>query len=222
MRRAVIFDLDGTLWNTVAQLTAYWNRIRQQELPGCRWISSAEVRTWMGLGIPELAQAIMPELDPEQWYERYLGHLAGENDYILAHGAMLYPNLSFTLQQLQSMGLELMICSNCGLGYIEAFLQYARVDYFFRDTINPGKTGLSKAENIRLLMERNNIDRAVYIGDTERDFDAAKQADVPFIHAAYGYGEVPKTRMKLQALRELPELLAGWEDWPEHFEPIDT
>ena len=222
MRRAAIFDLDGTLWNTVAQLTAYWNQVRQQELPDCRIIRSAEVRSWMGLGISELARAIMPELDPALWYDRYLGYLEGENDYILAHGAMLYPNLSFTLQRLQAMGLELMVCSNCGLGYIEAFLQYARVEDFFCDTVNPGKTGLSKAENIRLLMERNGIDRAVYVGDTERDFDAAKQADIPFIHAAYGFGEAPKARLKIQALRELPELLASWEDWPEHFAPIDT
>ncbi len=41
-------------------------------------------------------------------------------------------------------------------------------------------------------MERNSLDRAVYVGDTQGDLDASDSAGVPFIHAAYGFGTVNK------------------------------
>ena len=56
-------------------------------------------------------------------------------------------------------------------------------------------------------MERNGIERAVYVGDTEGDRQAALRAGVPFIHAAYGYGQVRGADFTLRQLRELPQIL---------------
>ena len=215
MKRAVVFDLDGTLWDTVQQLTDYWNLIRRRELGECRQITTAELRSWMGQGIRELAGSILPERDVDLWLETYLAALQGENEYLLQNGAALYPQLLPTLQALRSQGLELMICSNCGLGYIEAFLAYTKTGALFCDTENPGRTGLSKTENIRLLLQRNAIDAAIYVGDTISDQAAAQGAGVPFVHAAYGFGQVPEASHCIHALAELPDLTANWEEsWP--------
>ena len=59
------------------------------------------------------------------------------------------------------------------------------------------------------MLERNGIDRAVYVGDTQGDYDAAMEAGIPFIHAAYGFGHVPAGTPAIRDIRELPELLGG-------------
>lgn len=216
MKRAVVFDLDGTLWDATHQLTDYWNLVRQQELPGCREITLPELQSWMGQGVRELAHSILPERPVDEWLERYLNYLHGENDYLLQHGARLYPNLRNTLEALRQQQLQLMICSNCGLGYIEAFLAYTGCGDLICDSENPGRTGLSKAENIRLLLSRNAIDAAIYVGDTEKDKAAADGAGIPFVHAAYGFGRVPDADWKISTLAELPPLTADWARcWPQ-------
>ena len=53
-----------------------------------------------------------------------------------------------------------------------------------------GNTNLSKAENISLVILRNHLDRSFYLGDTAMDSQAAKDAGIPFVHAAYGFGKV--------------------------------
>lgn len=211
MKRVVVFDLDGTLWDATQQLTDYWNLVRQQELPGCRVITLPELQSWMGQGVRELAHSILPERPVEQWLDRYLAYLHGENDYLLKHGARLYPDLRATLEALHSQDLQLMICSNCGLGYIETFLAYTGCEELICDSENPGRTGLSKAENIRLLLERNRIDRAIYVGDTAKDKAAADGAGIPFVHASYGFGQVPEAKYVIDTLPQLTDLTANWD-----------
>ena len=67
-------------------------------------------------------------------------------------------------------------------------------------------TGLTKGENIRLVMERSGIGRAFYLGDTQGDLNAADQAGVPFVHAAYGFGKVDRAVPSIRDLAELPAL----------------
>ena len=61
---------------------------------------------------------------------------------------------------------------------------------YFTDWECSGRTGLPKGENIRLVVERNHLQAPVYVGDTRLDYEAAQQAGVPFIHAAYGFGTI--------------------------------
>ena len=65
-------------------------------------------------------------------------------------------------------------------------------------------TPLSKGENIRLVIQRNAIDRAVYVGDTQGDLDAADFAGIPFIRAAYGFGQVNRPVPEIPCLPDLP------------------
>lgn len=70
-----------------------------------------------------------------------------------------------------------------------------------------GRTGKGKGENIRLLMERNRVTRAVYVGDTQGDENAARFAEIPFIYAAFGFGKAISPDGIIQSIRELPALL---------------
>ena len=53
-----------------------------------------------------------------------------------------------------------------------------------------GNTGLSKADNISMVIQRNHLDQSFYVGDTAMDAEAAADAGIPFVHAAYGFGQV--------------------------------
>lgn len=67
-----------------------------------------------------------------------------------------------------------------------------------------GRTGLDKGANIRLVMERNGVTKAVYVGDTQGDADAAAEAGIPFIFTEYGFGSVKDAAARIASLPELP------------------
>ena len=69
-----------------------------------------------------------------------------------------------------------------------------------------GRTGKPKSENIKLIVERNNLQNPVYVGDTQWDCDAATAAGVPFIFAAYGFGKVTD-KPEIHDMAELPALV---------------
>ena len=86
-------------------------------------------------------------------------------------------------------------------------MNYHGTGVHIKDTECIGRTGLNKAGNIRLIIERNGLDRAVYLGDTERDMHSAHDAGIPFIHAAYGFGSGFEAEYRINSFRELPKLL---------------
>ena len=128
-------------------------------------------------------------------------------EYLRQRGGILFPHLKEVLEQL-SKDYFLAIVSNCQVGYIEAFLEYHQLGDYFSDTENFGRTGLQKGDNIRLVCDRNQLDRAVYLGDIQGDYDSACKAGIPFILAGYGFGQVDAEVPVIQSLQELPEAAA--------------
>ncbi|HKM01409.1 MAG TPA: HAD family hydrolase, partial [Sedimentibacter sp.] len=74
----------------------------------------------------------------------------------------------------------------------------------FLDFENAGRTKRPKGENIKSIIDRNNLDKAVYIGDTQGDYDATKIAGIPFIHAKYGFGKINEETNFINEISELP------------------
>ncbi|MNC58677.1 Phosphoglycolate phosphatase [compost metagenome] len=120
-------------------------------------------------------------------------------------GGRLFEQLEEVLKVL-SAKYKLFIVSNCQAGYIEAFYKYHQLQKYFADFENPGRTGLSKGENIKLVMERNNLKNPVYVGDTEKDLKAARDAGIPFVFASYGFGEVSDYEYIIHSFEGLLEL----------------
>lgn len=63
-----------------------------------------------------------------------------------------------------------------------------------------------KGQNIALIMERNNYQKAYYIGDTQKDKDACEFAKIPFVYASYGFGDVKDYEKKIDSFEELLNL----------------
>lgn len=205
MKKAIIWDLDGTMWDSSAQVYPAWNRYMQEHgLP--QRFTRDDVRGYCGKTLEEIAAQVFPDADTAWRNEVIFGCCALENEPLKQYGGDLFDGLTEVLALLHQR-YHLSVVSNCGLGYIEAFFQGNRTAQFFDDYENAARTGKGKADNIRLVMERNRIDKAIYVGDTMGDCRAAEQAGAAFVFAAYGYGEVPEAKWKIESLRELPALV---------------
>lgn len=203
---AIIFDLDGTLWDSTYRIRDIWNAVIEKETGAPSHLTREDICGIMGKTMEEIAAAIFPDRSkPEQ---AALMDLCGkaENAELCKTGAILYEGLEETLRTL-SADHTLFIVSNCQDGYIQAFLESHKLGKYFSDIEMYGRTGSPKGDNIRLIMERNGITDAVYVGDTAGDQKAAKLAGIPFIHAAYGFGAAAAPAGVIGHFTELPALL---------------
>lgn len=202
---AILFDLDGTLWDAAETIAPAWNEYLHARGIERQFTTDA-CRACCGKTLPEIAAMLFPDADPIWRKSVVTGCCDAECIPLEKNGGQLYPGLEDVLARLHREHF-LAVVSNCGLGYIEAFFTGNRTGAYFDDYENAARTGLSKGENIRLVMFRNGIERAVYVGDTEGDFLAARKAGIPFIHAAYGYGEVSGADAVIRHITELPAIL---------------
>ncbi len=207
----LIFDLDGTLWDSAVQVADSWNIVLQKEAPQLGKITAGFVHSVMGRTMEEIAEITLPDEPVRARASLFKKCEVFEVEYISEHGGFLFDGVRETLEKLKNEGHSLAIVSNCQAGYVAAFIKSMKMKGLFCDTEEWGNTMLSKADNIRLVMERNHVMKAVYIGDTQKDLDAARGAKIPFIHAAYGFGTTDDPDMVINSIRELPALVERYK-----------
>ena len=203
---SIIFDLDGTLWDSRNTVVEAWNHVLEKHYKELPKVSVDDFKRVMGLQMEEIAEQLFPSLSLETSRTLLAKCEKEENRLIKEKGGCLYEGVEATLTALIRK-YELYIVSNCQAGYIESFYAYHQLGKYFNDEENPGRTGLSKGENIKLVMERNKLRNPVYIGDTAGDQTAAAYAKIPFIYADYGFGQVETYDRKINSLRELPAIV---------------
>ena len=205
MKKGLIFDMDGTLWDSSANVAASWSETLER-LGYEKIVTQTDIMGVMGLTMDRLADIIFSEYPKKLRMELLDKCCEYENDYLRQNGGTLYPELEETLIRLKE-NYHLYIVSNCQKGYIEAFLDYYGFWEHFDDIECYGNNLLSKGDNIALIVQRNALDKAYYVGDIQGDYDATMQAGINFIHAAYGFGTIEQTVPELMKFSELPELM---------------
>jgi phosphoglycolate phosphatase len=202
---AIIFDLDGTLWDSREAIAISWNQVFEELEEGSFSVTKDDLTAMMGLQIDEIGEKLLPQLQADKRKELLDRCSVVENDYLVEHGGILYPEVENVLARLAEK-YKLFVVSNCQEGYIEAFLKHYNLEKYIIDFENPGRTGLLKGENIKLVMERNGLSDPVYVGDTEKDREAAQLAGIPFVYAEYGFGQVKNSDYTIQNFSELTAL----------------
>ena len=202
---SIIFDVDGTLWDSTEIVAEAWNDYLTNTEHMDTDVSS---RPLMGLFVqllPDIAKALFPKLTESEQLRIIDGCCQAEHEALLRKCAPLYPQLEETLKNL-SARFPLFIVSNCQAGYIEVFLQATGFGHYFKGHLCPGDTGMAKAENIMKIRDDFDLKDPVYVGDTLGDFNACRKADIPFIFAEYGFGEVEAPDYRISSPADLVEL----------------
>ena len=201
----IIFDVDGTLWDSTDSVAESWNLALREHSSLDLVITGDILSRLFGKTMTEIADAVFPTLGPEERMNLLDICYDYENRYLETHPGTVYPDALDTLRLL-SEKYPLFIVSNCQKGYIEAMMKSCGMEPYIRDHLCFGETGQPKSVTIRLLMERNDLNDVVYVGDTQGDADACRDAEVPFIFASYGFGDVPNAEQKINKLSDLCDI----------------
>jgi len=204
---SIIFDLDGTLWDSSANVVVAWQKAKEQVNYIKEDFTRPIIHSITGMTYKAIFETLLPYLDEEQREE--FKALAGKHELEILYekGGDLYPGLEDALQQL-SRNYKLFIVSNCQSGYIEVFFKISGFEHYFIGHQCYGTKNQPKAENIRDIINDHNLQAPVYIGDTMGDYNAATKAGVPFIFVDYGFGKVEEGQVaSVSSLAELAGLL---------------
>ncbi len=198
----IIFDLDGTLWSATQAICDTWNIVLKRHPELNRTMTVEELDRCMGLPMYEIAARLFPTLSEKMQHELMDECCVCENEYLAEHGGILYDGVEEVIEEL-SKTYPLFIVSNCQEGYIEAFLKAHHLEKYFTDTECWGRTRAAKGISNQMLIKRNNLKNPVYVGDTQGDKQSATDAGIPFIFAAYGFGQTDDWTYRINSFRQL-------------------
>ncbi|MBH1942193.1 HAD family hydrolase [Mobilitalea sibirica] len=208
MYDSIIFDLDGTLWDSTNEVAIAFNKVLEEKYPEVTDEVTGDIlKGLFGRPLDEIAIKLYRSVSEEHAIKVMEDCCVYECKYLAEHGANLYAGVENILKELHK-SYKLFIVSNCQEGYIQCFFQaHPQLEKYFIDYEYPGRTGKSKAENIRRVIERNQLKAPIYVGDTQGDANAAKEAGIPFIYARYGFGKVEEYLRYVDSFSELPDII---------------
>ena len=205
MKKAIIFDLDGTLWDVLEST----HKSLQEVTPkyNVEEVTIEQVIKAFGTNKEETAKIYFPNLPIEEGMKLVDENTLNNINLLNESGGILYPNVKETLKILNQY-FSLYIVSNCGLDeYITSFLKPNELTEYFEDTIAASKLGIPKYEAILKIINDHNVDKAIYVGDTLKDQEASNKANIPFIFASYGFGEAINPKYTINNFKELLNLI---------------
>lgn len=202
----IIFDLDGTLWDSRASIIDNWNEVLGKKNYLQKPLREEDMNPYMGLLADDILRDLIPGISDDELQIIQHEIAVNENTILAQRGGILYPQVENTLKEL-AQNHSLFIVSNCQDGYIEAFLEFFGFAYLFQDFESHGRTGQNKAANIQNVLERNKLQKneSVYVGDTQTDYESAKANELDFIFCSFGFGQL-KDSLNISKLQNFSEI----------------
>ena len=205
--KSLIFDIDGTLWDSRAIVAKGYNdyllEIGRQDLQ----VDAEYLKTLFGKTMTEIADIMLDSIPVPQRYDVMLGCMDREDEFLHQDPCdIAFPDVKETLEKLKE-SYRLFIVSNAQCGYPELMMDKLGIRHLMEGWMCFGDTNLPKGDTIRILMERHGITDAVYIGDTQGDLEASQKAGIPFIFCTFGFGNPETYDAKIDAFTDLPDIL---------------
>ena len=181
---SLIFDLDGTLWDTSEACAVAWNNVVNRNEIEFRQVSASDVRSVTGKPHAECIKTVFSSLSNEEISILIDETIIEDTVVIKEMGGELYEGVSEGLNILNEY-YDLFIVSNCQSGYIENFLSQNKFENLFKDYLCWGDTNEPKPLNTAAVIKKNNLQNPVFIGDMEGDYEAARVCELEFYQATY-------------------------------------
>ncbi len=203
---SLIFDIDGTLWDSRALVAEGYNiRLNKEGLS--RYCITAEtLKPLFGRVMTEIADVLFADFPEKERYALMARCMETENRHLHENPCHIgYPGVRETMEALAKTH-RLFIVSNSQQGYPELCISKLGLTGCITGHLCFGDTGTSKGKTIRTLMEKYNITSCAYIGDTQGDYEATVEAGVPFLWASYGFGTPAGYAGKIDSFEDLLKL----------------
>jgi phosphoglycolate phosphatase len=217
---AVLFDLDGTLLDTVADIALALNRTMLDY--GCKPLPEIDVRRMIGRGSPILIERaaaaqgrVIDEAVQAAMLERFFHHY-GELEELNEDSAQPYAGAAESLRTLHDAGLRIAVVTNKQHRFAAALLERLGLSSWVDVVIGGDTCARRKPDPQPLLFACESLrvppSESLMVGDSVNDVQAARAAGIPIVCVTYGYneGRDPRTLdcdALLDTLAELPALL---------------
>jgi phosphoglycolate phosphatase len=206
--KLIIFDLDGTLTDSLADLTAAANHMLSAF--GRPIMDETGVRQLVGEGARRLVERAMPGATGKE-VEQGLTIFLAYNEAHIADQTVLYPGVAKTLAALHAKGLTIALLSNKNELLCRKLLEALGVNHYFAEVVGADSLPERKPspEPVRYLLKRFGVlpQEAAMVGDSINDIAAGDVAGVVTIGCTYGYGNGEDLATATYRIDTLPELL---------------
>ena len=203
---SLIFDIDGTLWDSRALVAEGYNIQLKKEGLEHLFVDAGTLKALFGRVMTDIADQIFTSIPTPERYALMERCMATENRHLQENECRIgYPGVRETLAALAKEH-RLFIVSNSQQGYPELCMEKLGLTTYITGHLCFGDTGTSKGKTIRTLMDKYHIESCAYVGDTQGDYEATLEAGVPFIWAAYGFGTPAGYVAKIDSIAQLLDL----------------
>lgn len=193
-KELIIFDFDGTLINSIPDLTFAVNEmLAHYKLSP---LTIKEVTPFIGNGAKPLVQRALEKAMEIQTPKQHLLDEAYKIYFeayqnVTCQQTFMYPNVRDTLEYLKEKGYKLVICTNKPFKFIEPILDKLENKKFFSSWIGEDSLTEKKPDAAPLLHlaanEEKDISKCIMVGDSKNDILAAQNASMESIGVTYGY-----------------------------------
>lgn len=209
--KAVIFDLDGTLIDSVPDLHAASENMLKDE--GREVLDLPTIRSFVGNGIARLIELISEARDLPRDADnqaRLIDAFLAHYDQALTARTVIYPGVLESLEAFAKAGLVMGVCTNKPEAQTRAILKDLDLERYFGmviggDTLPQRKPAaeplIATLEGLaKVIGDGLTVADCLYVGDSEVDAETAKTAKTPFALFTEGYRKSP--------VESLPHLFA--------------
>lgn len=199
----IIFDMDGTLWDAVDQYAHIWNVTFKQLGIDCPKVTRQQLIGQMGRTLDKILADICPGLSNKDAFLNVLYN--NEHELMPRLAGTPYPGMLETIKAL-STRYPLFIVSNCAPYTLRAFNLHTGIGPYIKSQLSHGETGLGKAQNIQRIIKEYDLANPWYVGDTQYDLDATRQAGAHYVQCLYGFGTADNPDREISDISQLSEI----------------